>query len=425
MCLRSGLSVKGISVTPPASLCYALPMRRLIRYLTEPTPIIRTEDFRTYVLYGVGSACGIVIHLMLLGLFAAYDVHEMVLINLLILPAYGVGFWCNRTGRHLATAVIAVIELCVHQVMAIHYIGWNSGIQYYLMLIPSVVFSLSGGRRLLKTSLVTVATVTFLVILMVMRDGEPQYVLPGVLLAVLNVVNISMVFALLGFLTYNYAHAAEVTEARLNEEYRRAESLLHNILPVPIAERLKHTGGIIADGFEDASVLFADLVGFTGLSERTEPVALVTLLNDIFSAFDDAVAARGLEKIKTIGDSYMVVAGIPKPRDDHADALADLAFELLEVIEEKRASLAIPLVIRVGINSGPVVAGVIGKRRFIYDLWGDAVNTAARMESHGVPGRIQITEATRDRLSERFRCEPRGEIPVKGKGTMPVYLLVR
>lgn len=400
-------------------------MDTLIRYLIEPTPAIRAEDFRTYVLFGVGSACGIVVHLTLLALFAGYGVHEMVLVNLLSLPLYGIGFWCNRTGRHLGTAVIAVVELSAHQLLAVHYIGWESGIQYYLLLIPPIVFSLSGGRRLLKTGLVTVAIATFLVLMMGMRKGTPQYELPLTMLATLNVVNITAVFGLLAFLTYNYARAAEVAEGRLNDEYRRAESLLHNILPVPIAARLKATEGVIADGFEDASVLFADLVGFTGLSQRTPPEALVAMLNDIFSGFDDAVVARGIEKIKTIGDSYMVVAGIPEPRADHADALADLAFELLEIIAAKQVTLGVPLTMRVGINSGPVVAGVIGKRKFIYDLWGDAVNTAARMESHGVPGRIQVTAATRDRLSERFVCEPRGEIDIKGKGAMPVFLLER
>jgi adenylate cyclase len=397
----------------------------LIRYLIEPTPVIRAEDFRTYVLFGVGSACGVVVHLTLLALFAGYGVHEMVLVNLLSLPLYGLGFWCNRTGRHIWTAAIAVLELSAHQLLAVHYIGWESGIQYYLLLIPPIVFSLSGDRRLLKTGLVTVAIGTFLVLMMVMRKGTPQYALPVTMLAILNVVNITAVFGLLAFLTYNYARAAEVAEGRLNDEYRRAESLLHNILPVPIAARLKATKGVIADGFEDASVLFADLVGFTGLSERTTPQALVALLNDIFSAFDDAVEARGLEKIKTIGDSYMVVAGIPEPRADHADALADLAFELVDIIKEKAVTLDVPLVMRVGINSGPVVAGVIGKRKFIYDLWGDAVNTAARMESHGVPGRIQVTEATRDRLGPEYRCEARGEIAIKGKGLMPVFLLTK
>jgi guanylate cyclase len=231
------------------------------------------------------------------------------------------------------------------------------------------------------------------------------------------------VFLLLGLFAHYFARASEAAERSVREQHDRAEALLHAILPVPIADRLKRSRGIIADGFPTASVLFADLVGFTVMSSELPPERIVAMLDDLFSDFDALVDARGLEKIKTIGDAYMVAAGVPAPRDAHAEALAELALEMRAAVERRHRATGLPLRMRIGIHSGPVVAGVIGRRKFVYDLWGDTVNTAARMESHGVPGEIQLSRATRDLLGEGFELEARGEIPIKGKGSMEVFLL--
>ena len=196
----------------------------------------------------------------------------------------------------------------------------------------------------------------------------------------------------------------------------RLEALLENMLPPKISQRLRREGRTFADAFGACSVLFADIVGYTTLAESMPN--LVNLLDAIFSRFDDLTEQAGLEKIKTIGDAYMVAAGIPDARDDHAVALTDLALRMQAAIKEFPG-----LAIRIGINSGAVVAGVIGKKRFIYDLWGDTVNIAARMESQGVSGGIQISEATRTLLPPDFVCEDRGQIPVKGKGPMRVFLV--
>ncbi len=207
------------------------------------------------------------------------------------------------------------------------------------------------------------------------------------------------------------------------KEHDRSERLLLNILPRPIAERLKEKQDIIADGFAEATILFADIVNFTKLSARISPQELVAMLNRVFSVFDRLVQEYGLEKIKTIGDAYMVVGGIPEPRMDHAEAIAEMAIgmqtETARLSKEMDGSLSL----RIGINTGPVVAGVIGKQKFIYDLWGDTVNTASRMESHGVENRIQLTESTYERLKENYVCEERGIIDVKGKGKMKAYFL--
>ena len=204
----------------------------------------------------------------------------------------------------------------------------------------------------------------------------------------------------------------------------QSEGLLLNVLPRSIAQRLKRNPGVIAERYDEVTVLFADVANFTPFAERNSPERVVGVLDEIFSAFDRLTQERGLEKIKTIGDAYMVVGGLPEPRPDHAEAVTELALAMQTELANLCEALGLGLAIRIGIDTGPVVAGVIGRHKFIYDLWGDTVNTASRMESHGVVGRIQVTDATYRRLCDKYRFEDRGEIEVKGKGHLRTYLLV-
>jgi adenylate cyclase len=204
----------------------------------------------------------------------------------------------------------------------------------------------------------------------------------------------------------------------------QSDSLLLNVLPRSIADRLKREPGIIAERYDEVTVLFADIADFTPFAERTSPEQVVGVLDQIFSAFDQLALQRGLEKIKTIGDAYMVAGGLPDPRADHVEAVAELALEMQAEFARLCESLGLGLAIRIGIDTGPVVAGVIGRHKFTYDLWGDTVNTASRMESHGVAGRIQVTETTYRHLQDHYRFEERGEVEVKGKGLQRTYLLV-
>ena len=212
-------------------------------------------------------------------------------------------------------------------------------------------------------------------------------------------------------------------ESELRKERNKTENLLLNLLPEPIAERLKEEPGVIADKFEKATILFADLVNFTQISTTMSATKLVYLLNEIFSSFDELTEKHGLEKIKTIGDAYMVAGGIPIARPDHAEASAEMALDMLVAIDELNVKLEASFDLRIGINSGPVVAGVIGTKKFIYDLWGNAVNTASRMESHGVPGRIQVSFYTYELLRDKYEFEERGSIDIKGQGEMRTYFL--
>jgi guanylate cyclase len=222
----------------------------------------------------------------------------------------------------------------------------------------------------------------------------------------------------------SFAHERNAALVALRAEQEKAEALLLNILPRPIAERLKAAAETIADDFGAASILFADVVGFTPLSDRLPPAEMVGILNHLFSRFDALVERLGIEKIKTIGDCYMAAAGVPNPDGEHARKAALLALAMRDVLAIPSVPGQPALELRIGINSGPVVAGVIGTKRFLYDLWGDAVNTASRMESHGTPGAIQITRATYELVKDEFVCEPRGTIPVKGKGPMETWFLV-
>jgi adenylate cyclase len=231
----------------------------------------------------------------------------------------------------------------------------------------------------------------------------------------LNVLGVTgTCYFLLQYFVRERDHSARLITA----ERERSERLLLNVLPQAIAERLKSGESVIADGVSDVGVLFADIASFTPLSEAMHPAEVVRLLNDVFTIFDGFAEDRGLEKIKTIGDAYMVASGLLGVSADHADALARIALDMREAASAKG------LEVRIGIDVGPVVAGVIGRRKFSYDLWGDTVNTAARMESHGIPGSIQVTERAYLRLSKAFAFEERGVIDVKGKGPMRTFILI-
>jgi adenylate cyclase len=249
--------------------------------------------------------------------------------------------------------------------------------------------------------------------------------LPSWFTTTMLALNIAVGGAIMFTLLAVFARQRRDALAALRLEQAKSEGLLLNILPRSIADKLKAQTRPIADQFGSASILFADVVDFTPWSERLPAADVVGYLDRLFSLFDELAQRYGLEKIKTIGDCYMVAAGVPTPRADHARALALMALDMLDAMRAHDGIGEPGHELRIGINSGPVVAGVIGRKRFLYDLWGDAVNTASRMESHGTPGRIQITRATYELLADEFECDPRGTITVKGKGQVEAWYLIR
>ena len=209
----------------------------------------------------------------------------------------------------------------------------------------------------------------------------------------------------------------------IENKNRENEELLLNVLPAPIANRLRGGEQGIADGFAEVTVAFADLVGFTAMSSEMPPANVVALLNGLFTRFDDAAHELGIEKIKTVGDAYMAVCGMPVQVPDHAERMVRMAIRMVHITREHAMEHHVEMKLRVGINSGPVVAGVIGKSKYIYDLWGDTVNLASRMESGGMPDTIQVTRSVYEKLKDEFVFESRGTIEVKGKGSVEAWLL--
>jgi adenylate cyclase len=254
----------------------------------------------------------------------------------------------------------------------------------------------------------------------VLKTGQGGLLVKGVFWFV-----VSTLTAVVGaHLSFGLREREFYTRYELEKDQRKTEQLLRNILPSEIVERLKREPRAIADAHAEATILFADIVGFTTMSESLPPEKVVALLDELFSEFDQITERYDLEKIKTIGDAYMVAGGIPEGREDHAEAVAAMALEMREAVARFQTPTGGDLGIRIGINSGPVVAGVIGTKKFLYDLWGDAVNTASRMESHAEPGTIQVTQETADLISGKFVLESRGVVSIKGKGDMDTYLLV-
>ena len=248
-----------------------------------------------------------------------------------------------------------------------------------------------------------------------LAEGAP-HLARGVVVAffVLNIVAVGT--TAFGLLQY-FVRAREAEQAR-------SERLLLNVLPEAVAARLKKETGVIADTHDAVTVLFADIVGFTPLAARLTAQEVVSVLDQVFERWDDLAARYGIEKIKTIGDAYMVASGVPLPRDDHTEAIAEMALAMGPELSHVASETGLALEARIGIDTGPVVAGVIGRAKFIYDLWGDTVNTASRMETHAMPGAIQVSERIYDRLHLRYDLRSRGTIEVKGKGPMNTYLLV-
>lgn len=317
-------------------------------------------------------------------------------------------------GLTLGTAAYIVLPLWLYGLAE----GYDPGGVVLLIVATGLLFPYT-----LKRMLLVCAAIIALSILGALVKFQARYV--GSLVEGSFYLLAASAIAVVGArLAYRMRESEFRARFELEDQRAASEELLLNVLPQSIVERLKRDQSAIADGFLEATVLFADIVGFTPLSAKLPPGALVRMLNEVFSKFDALTEKHGLEKIKTIGDSYMVVGGAPTPRRDHAFAVANLALEMRDATSSLSTPTGDPLRIRVGINSGPVVAGVIGTKKFSYDLWGDTVNTAARMEAYAEPSTIHVTERTYERLRQQFQLEPRGTIEVKGKGEMRTYVLV-
>jgi guanylate cyclase len=294
-----------------------------------------------------------------------------------------------------------------------------------------IIWSFIAAIMALITSTLTSAFRWFFAyLLLLVASGFIQPFLPNDtllsdgLITTFIVLNLGVISIIIFMVLRYFIDQKNKAYALLAVEQEKSNNLLLNVLPKEIADILKSKDQTIADHFEEASILFADLVGFTQLTQSLTPEEMIGLLNEIYSHFDSLVDKYSLEKIRTIGDNYMVASGVPTPRADHVQALAKMALDVLKYTESLPMQNGTAINFRIGINSGPLVAGVIGKKKFHYDVWGDTVNTASRMESHGVPGKIQVTKDTYSILKDEFIFESRGVLNVKGKGNMETWFLV-
>jgi adenylate cyclase len=322
----------------------------------------------------------------------------------------------HRLGR-LAAPVTFIILLYADLLINICLLGTGIGLQFYY-LVGVALAALYFGAEYVALASICGAVAAALIIGLQLAVPYDTGLLPPTRFAAGVLANaVVSCGILLLIVSYALREAARAEAA--------SERLLVNILPAKVAERLKRRdGAVIADKYDEASILFADMAGFTAQASDTAPDDLVHFLNRVFSDFDRLVEQHGLEKIKTTGDAYMVVSGVPTARSDHAQALALLALEVRDAATEWRDSRGRNVPIRMGMSSGPVVAGVVGTRKFFYDVWGDAVNVASRMETTGTEGKIQVSQDSYERLRDGFVLEARGEIEVKGKGRMPTWFLV-
>ena len=353
-------------------------------------------------------------------LFVAVDAPEIsrIYIAYLISFALLVAAPLIRPRAFPAAVVLVGIVSCATNLAAHGASGGYSGGLWFLawfVIIPLSMF-LAGSSRIGISFALLSAVLCLVAAFLEPAFAGRAFAMPPVARVISNTFVVLAIMAVCSGWSFYFVN-------QLDAARDRADSLLLNVLPAPIAARLKHDASTIADGFSEVTILFADIVNFTALSADADPVVVVSFLNDIFSDFDDLAARHGLEKIKTVGDAYMVAGGLPVPRADHCEAVVAFGLDMLAAAQRHIAWNGGPVKLRVGVNTGPVVAGVIGRRKFIYDLWGDAVNTASRMESNGLADCIQVTAAVRDRLAGKYTFEARPPMPIKGKGEMITYIL--
>lgn len=372
----------------------------------------------------IGLPLGTLSHAGFLILFWALGYPVLAFFNIFSVALFAFATWQLYRGN-LSWAVYGCIlfELPLHAMLATLCLGFNAG--FWLLVFISVAFiPLYPMLSRIFRVLIGMALVLGIgaVALVALKIGS-IYAVSSTVSSLFLLMNLVFLALVVTVIIVSYDLAVERAEQAQREEYDRAESILHNVLPARISARLKSHEEPIADSHDDVSVLFADIAGFTNLSRNLTARNLVSLLNDLFTRFDASVEAVGAEKIKTIGDAYMVATGLEGEKD-HAIKMVDLAIAMQHSFEEFRRKNDLDLKLRIGVHSGAVMAGVIGKQKFAYDLWGDTVNVASRMESEGVADRIQISAETHALLPTRFEAQSRGEIKIKGHRARECFLLI-
>ena len=369
--------------------------------------------------------------IFLYGLFAAFYalldwqvLQPLVIAILVTMPLFVVPPLLHRLNDYAAMVSIAVINGAA-LVLYAYIVGSAAGLHFFLFAAPAAIVFFGPHHVRIAAFISVCVLIAFLVVELYFPPHTSIVPVSPVVARGMKIACVSAIMALIFVAVYFAIRMAESAEDALEHEFNRSENLLLNLMPNSIALRLKnYPSEIIADHFHEVTILFADIVGFTPRASQLPPRDVVRYLNRVFSEFDRLAEKYRLEKIKTIGDAYMVAGGMPDPQVGHAADVANMALEILAVTRKLSTELHDDLTVRVGIHTGPAVAGVIGTRKLFYDVWGDTVNTASRMELHGSAGKIQVTEEAKRALGDAFQFECRGTVEIKGKGAMELYYLI-
>jgi class 3 adenylate cyclase len=345
--------------------------------------------------------------------------------NVVFLLLYTIALLCNGAGLHEAGRFGGIAIGSLHYLAANSLVGARSGMEFYLVVLASLPFLLFSRNEKRKLA-IGFAIVGLAAALTFVQFGlsESPVIWPEAAQGRIYYISLALMTAVTMMSIGHYNYASVSARISLADERARVEKLLSHVLPELIAEKLREGDTTIAESHGEASVLFADLVGFSALAKRLAPTHVVEVLNDLFSRLDELAGRHGVEKIKTIGDCYMAATGVLGHGEGQVEAMADFALAVPKAVKDVSEKYNYPLAVRVGISTGPAISGVIGTDKYSFDLWGDTVNLASQMEASGVEGRIQVTEATYWRLHNAFELEKRGEIAVKGETSVPSYFLI-
>jgi class 3 adenylate cyclase len=437
-------------------------LRVYSHYDTLPAAVER-ENSRFYTVANLAQTIAWTAHFSWFFVFWSMEIYPLAWIQFGSVAAHIIAIAFNRHGYHMTSMTISMVELVVHQVIAVKLIGAEAGFQFYIPVVGIFPFLLPRGNVLWKSSLLLMSVAGFMLIEMYYVNQQPMYVLQESPTLIFRVVNICACFGLTAMWAYylnigiyrgevilerrirevaelekkaeqaKLEHDLQVKDRdneifrlrniELEEEKNKSRNLLLNILPEETANELMNSGKATSKRYESATVLFADFVGFTSKSELLPPEELINRIDIYFTEFDRIAEKNNIEKIKTIGDAYMAVGGLPVENDTHVNDTVKAAIEMMRFVVEEKGRDPVSFDVRIGLHTGSLVAGVVGRHKFQYDIWGDTVNVAARMEQNSEPGKINISGDVYEIIGQKYKCNPRGPIEVKNKGKIEMFFL--
>jgi class 3 adenylate cyclase len=434
--------------------------RRIYNHFDTPPEAIKLVNLRFYMLSNLAQTLAWTTHTCWMFIFFALKVYPLAIIQIISILIYVVAIRLNRKAHHMLSMTIALSELWVHQVIATRILGWDAGFQYFIPVAAIFPFLIPKANLVWKWLLVALSASSYLYIELFIRKTDPIYHISPAMLHFFDIVNILLAFGFFTMWAFYFTisvnrsqiiierqtrelaeaeHAIEQAKIQqrlemqehetriVTKEKERYQELLLNILPFEVAQELKEHGRSEARMYQHVTVMFTDFKGFTKISEKLSPEELVHEIDVCFKAFDNIISKYDIEKIKTIGDSYMAVSGLPVVNVNHAEQIVKAALEIQEFMCRHNRELAAAgkevFETRVGIHTGSVVAGIVGVKKFAYDIWGDTVNIASRMESGCLEGKVNISGTTYELVRDKFNCIYRGKIQAKNKGEIDMYFV--